>query len=108
MKKISIVIPCYNEELNIEDSYNLLKDIFSKLSDYDYEIIFADNDSKDNSETILRSIASKDNKVKVILNNRNFGVKNSSINAVLSISGDAFIISIAKSKFFWSSLPQDL
>lgn len=92
MKKISVIIPCFNEELNIEDSYNLLKDIFSKLPDYDYEIIFADNDSKDNSEMILRTLASKDTKVKVILNNRNFGVKNSCINAVLSSNGDAFII----------------
>ena len=64
MKKISVIVPCFNEEENIEESYNLLKSIFEKLAVYDYEFIFADNDSTDNSEKILREIAKKDKKFK--------------------------------------------
>ena len=74
MKKISIFSPCYNEELNLEILYNRIKNIMEKLKDkYDYEIVFIDNKSKDNSRRVLRKLAEKDQKVKVIFNTRNFG-----------------------------------
>lgn len=92
MIKISVVVPCYNEEENIQDSYNLLKKVFTKIPQYDYEFIFADNDSLDKSQEILREIASKDHKVKVILNNRNFGPECSTINAMYSATGDAVVL----------------
>lgn len=91
MKKISICVPCYNEEGNIERMYATLTDIMSKIDKYDYEIIFEDNASIDNTQNILRRIAKKDKKVKVIINNRNFGPMANSAYIVYQATGDAVI-----------------
>lgn len=71
-KKISIVIPCYNEENNIRKLYQRLKEAILK-ADCDYEIIFADNKSADNSRKILRELAADDFKVIALFFSRNFG-----------------------------------
>lgn len=92
VKKISIVIPCFNEEENVQDMYQAIKAQMAKLAnDYTYENIFIDNDSTDKTISILKDIAKKDKKVKVILNNRNFGPEVSSFYALLQTSGDAVI-----------------
>lgn len=91
MKKISICIVCYNEELNIEDCYSEVTKVMQKLDGYDYEIIFADNDSEDSSQDILRGIVKKDKHVKAIFNTRNFGPDRSGKNCMSSASGDAVI-----------------
>lgn len=91
-KMISVVTPCFNEEGNVQECYEKLKDIFAKqLPDYDYEHIFCDNSSDDKTVKILREIASEDPRVKLILNSRNFGVFNSMFNGMLAASGDAVI-----------------
>lgn len=91
MKKISVCIACYNEEKNIMSTYTRVTDILSKLENYDYEIIFADNCSKDSSQNILRELAKKDKRVKVILNLRNFGALRSSKNVNFAATGDCII-----------------
>jgi glycosyltransferase involved in cell wall biosynthesis len=70
--KISIVIPIYNEEENIPQLYRELKEVLEKLP-YDYEIIFVDDGSTDKSYEILKDIAQKDSKIKVIRFRRNYG-----------------------------------
>ncbi|MBU1344801.1 MAG: glycosyltransferase family 2 protein [Proteobacteria bacterium] len=91
-KKISVVTPCYNEEGNVRECYEKLKEIFTKqLSNYDYEHIFCDNSSDDETLKILRKIANEDPRVKIIVNSRNFGVFNSMFNGMLAASGDAVI-----------------
>ncbi len=106
MKKISVVVPCYNEEENIKDSYNLLKSIMNNLSNYDYELIFADNDSTDNSQKLLREIASQDNKFKVILNNRNFGPECNAVNALFAATGDAIMLVMADRQDPYELIPE--
>ena len=91
MKKISVCIVCYNEEKNIEETYRRLCEVLSGLEKYDYEIIFEDNCSTDSSERILRDLASKDHKVKIILNNRNFGPSRSGKNVFFAATGDAIV-----------------
>lgn len=92
MKKISLVVPCYNEEENAHEAYDVLKKIMDGYKKkYAYEIIFTDNDSSDKTPEILREIAKKDKNVKVILNNRNFGPENSLFHGILQSSGDAVI-----------------
>lgn len=91
MKKISLVVPCYNEEGNVPEIYPKLTELMETLGRYDYEIVFSDNDSTDNTAQILREIAAKDKRVKVILNNRNFGHECSLFHAILKASGDAVI-----------------
>ena len=91
MKKLSIVIPTYNEEENVENAYDRILGILEKLPKYDYEIIFSDNDSSDQTVENLRKLASEDEKLKVIVNNRNFGLDASVFNAMSATSGDAVI-----------------
>jgi len=95
MKLISIVTPCYNEEDNVEELYNQVKAICESLYDYEYEHIFIDNASRDNTVSILRRLASQDSRVKVIINSRNFGHIRSPYHALLQASGDVAILLVA-------------
>jgi len=94
MRLISIVTPCYNEEENVREVYEQVKQVFDDLEDYTYEHIFIDNASKDKTVVILREIAKDDKRVKVIINTRNFGHIRSPYYAMLQTMGDA-VISIA-------------
>lgn len=71
-KKISVVIPCYNEEANILDLYHRLIEVLGKLTPH-YEIIFVDNKSIDSSRILLRDLAKKDPHLMVLFFSRNFG-----------------------------------
>ena len=73
MSKVSLVIPVYNEEINIPILYEKLKTLFANDLKENYEIIFVNDGSQDNSENILKNIAKEDKKVKVINFSRNFG-----------------------------------
>ena len=95
-KKISVISPCFNEELNVKECYKAVNAVFKEyLSDYDYEHIFTDNSSNDNTVNILRKIAADDKRVKVIVNSRNFGPLKSTFNGVLRSSGDAVLVMLA-------------
>jgi glycosyltransferase involved in cell wall biosynthesis len=92
VKKISIITPCFNEELNIEICYLAVKKIMkTKLPNYSYEHIFADNASSDSTFLVLEKIAKKDQNVKVILNSRNVGPFRNMWNAMKNATGDAII-----------------
>jgi glycosyltransferase involved in cell wall biosynthesis len=92
-KLISIVTPCFNEEAGISDCYNAVKEIFdSELALYDYEHIFCDNSSTDNTVNILKELASKNKSIKVIVNSRNFGIFKNTYNGVMNANGDAVIL----------------
>src|ERR1700722_2573015 len=93
MKTISIVTPCYNEELNIRDCHEAVRALFDReLSEYRREHIFCDNASADGSIDILRSIAKEDSAVRVVLNARNFGPLRSTFNGVMASTGDAVLL----------------
>ena len=92
MKKISIITPCFNEELNVETCYLAVKKIMkAKLPNYTYEHIFSDNASSDSTFLVLEKIAKKDKNVKVILNSRNVGPFRNMWNAMKNATGDAII-----------------
>ena len=90
-KKITIGCCCYNEEGNVENTYKAFADVMDSLPQYDFEVIFEDNCSTDRTKDLLREIAAKDKRVKVIFNKANFGVENSGTNLIMNISGDAYI-----------------
>lgn len=93
MKKISIVVPCYNEEENVVPMSIALSQVMqSELSNYDYEIIFIDNCSTDNTRNLLKDICAKDKKVKAILNAKNFGPMNSPYYGLCQARGDCAIL----------------
>ena len=84
--------PIFNEEDNIKDVYLAVKSIMDDLSEkYDYEHVFSDNCSSDQSLKILKNISKKDKKVKIIALSRNFGTAKSTLNGILRCSGDAVI-----------------
>jgi glycosyltransferase involved in cell wall biosynthesis len=92
MKKLSIITPCYNEEVNVEICAQELKKIMQeKLAGYDYEHIFADNASTDSTLEKLRELAAKDDHIKVISNSRNVGPFRNMWNAMKSATGDAVV-----------------
>ena len=92
-KKISIVIPCYNEEENVRGIYQKTTEILKeRLSNYSYEILFIDNDSKDRTREFLREICKKDAGVKAIFNAKNFGQFNSPYYGMCQAAGDCAIL----------------
>jgi glycosyltransferase involved in cell wall biosynthesis len=92
MKKLSIITPCYNEEVNVEICASELKKVMSEsLPNYRYEHIFADNASTDATLEKLRQLADKDKNIKVISNSRNVGPFRNMWNAMKSATGDAVV-----------------
>ncbi len=91
-KKVSVLIPCYNEEENVVPMSNAIKDMFEKnLPQYDYELLFIDNDSSDNTRPLLREICARNKHVKAIFNAKNFGQFNSPYHGMLQTTGDCVI-----------------
>ncbi len=91
MKKISILIPCYNEVENVEKVYQEVISVISQINNYKWEIVFADNCSTDGTDDALRTLAKKSHIVKVILNQANYGPYRSSANGMFQIHADAII-----------------
>jgi len=90
-KKISISIPCFNEEENVIFTYKRLKKILDLNQNYDYELIFTDNGSSDNTKEIIKNISIKDSRVKGIFLSRNFGPESSGRAGMDYSTGEAFI-----------------
>ena len=91
-KKVSILIPCYNEEENVVPMSKAIVEMFEQqLPQYDYELIFIDNDSRDNTRPLLRQICKQNPKVKAIFNAKNFGQFNSPYYGILQTTGDCVI-----------------
>lgn len=96
MKIVSVMIPTYNEEENIEPLYVAIVDEFTKnLKNYDYEIVFIDNYSKDKTRDKIAEICKKDKKVKAIFNSKNFGQLRSPYYGMLQTTGDCTILMCA-------------
>ncbi len=96
MKTISIVVPCYNEEENVEALADALREMFRKdLGGYQYEILFIDNDSKDKTREIIRKLCAADKGIKGIFNAKNFGQFNSPYYAMLQSTGDCTVLMAA-------------
>ncbi len=105
-KLISVVTPCYNEEGNVEELNRQVAAVFDSLPGYDWEHIFIDNASKDKTQEILRRMAAKDPRVKVIINVRNFGHIRSPFYGLLQARGDAVISLVADFQDPTSLIPQ--
>jgi glycosyltransferase involved in cell wall biosynthesis len=90
MKKISLVIPVFNEEDNLARCYNRTRAVIDKL-DYDFEFVFTDNHSTDGTFDILRKIAASDTRVRVIRFSKNFGYQKSILTGYVNSSGVAVL-----------------
>jgi len=95
MPLISVVMPCYNEEENVDEVYRRVKETFATIPGYRYEHIFIDNDSHDTTVEKIKRIAREDKRVKLIVNARNFGHIRSPYYGILQASGDAVILMVS-------------
>ena len=73
MKKISLIIPCYNEEESIPLFYRETTNVLKKLEEYSYEMVFVNDGSTDNTLDVLTGLAEMDDHVKYLHFSRNFG-----------------------------------
>src|SRR5688500_7054870 len=89
---ISVVSPCYNEDLNVEELAQRVRALFKEFRQYDYEHIFIDNASRDGTVTVLKRLASTDTHIKIIVNSRNFGHLRSPMHAMFEAAGDAVVL----------------
>ena len=92
MKKISIVVPMYYEEAVAEECYKRLKNVLEDIKNYEHEIIFINDGSKDKTLPILMKIAEKDKNVKIISFARNFGHQCAVTAGLQYVTGDAIVI----------------
>ena len=96
MKTISVVVPTYNEELNIYNIYERVSGLFaSQLKDYEMELLFIDNASQDSTRKLIEELAQKDNRVQAIFNATNFGFSKSSFYGLSQAEGDAAVLMYA-------------
>lgn len=96
MKKISILIPCYNEEENVVPMSQAIENLFAtELTSYAYELVFIDNDSKDDTRKLLSELCEKNKNIKAIFNAKNFGQFNSPYYGMLQTTGDCTILMAA-------------
>ena len=96
MKKISVLIPCYNEKENVGPISQAVTGILEKeLPQYDYELVFIDNDSTDGTRDIIRGLCRENPRIKAIFNARNFGQFNSPYYGMLQVTGDCVIEMVA-------------
>ncbi|MCR5508193.1 MAG: glycosyltransferase family 2 protein [Lachnospiraceae bacterium] len=92
MKKISIIVPCYKEEPNIEPMADALTQVMKAYEGkYDYEILFRDNASPDNTLSEMKKVAERDKHIKVIVNARNYGVLPGRDTFIGRLTGDAIL-----------------
>ncbi|RGY99921.1 glycosyltransferase family 2 protein [Clostridium sp. AM58-1XD] len=96
MKTVSIVVPCYNEEENVEPLSQAIIQAFEKeLPEYTYELLFIDNDSKDRTREIIRRLCAENGRIKGIFNAKNFGQFNSPYYGMLQTTGDCTVLMAA-------------
>lgn len=92
-KLITVVVPTYNEELNVNNVYDRVTKIMNEqLGDYNYEIMFVDNCSLDSTRDKIRELAEKDSKVKAIFNARNFGYVRNVFYGLSQAQGDCAVL----------------
>lgn len=96
MKKISVILPTYNEEDNVIPLSKEIVNIFNnELNNYDYEIIFTDNNSIDSTREKIISLCQENKNIKAIFNAKDFGQFRSPFNAMINANGDCVILMVS-------------
>ena len=90
MKKISIVVPCYNEQEALPLFYEEIIKISEKLNDYEFEYVLVNDGSRDDTAIIMKELAKKDKRVKYVLFSKNFG-KEAAMYAGLELASGDYI-----------------
>ena len=88
MKKLSVIVPCYNEEAVLVAFYEEIIKIAQKCNRYEFEFLFVNDGSRDKTQGIIESFANKDNRVKYISFSRNFGKEAGMLAGLEHCTGD--------------------
>lgn len=88
MKKISVIVPCYNEEESLPSFYKEMQNVMEKMKENDFEIMFINDGSKDKTIEILRDFANNDSRVRFISFSRNFGKEAAILAGLQNVTGD--------------------
>lgn len=92
MKKISILVPCYNEEASLQLLYPELKKLMDNVKDYEWEVLFVNDGSKDNTIDIIRQLRESDKRICYVNLSRNFGKENAMLAGFDYVTGDCMVI----------------
>lgn len=87
-KLVSVVVPCYNEEQTLPILYPELNRVTEKMPEYEFEYVFVNDGSKDNTLVMLKELAQKDERVKYISFSRNFGKEAGLLAGLKNAKGD--------------------
>jgi polyisoprenyl-phosphate glycosyltransferase len=90
-RHVGVVLPCFNEEDNVDELYRRLAAVFDGLPQYTFEMLFIDNASTDGTVEKIKALIDRDPRVKLIVNARNFGHIRSPFHGLLEASGDCVI-----------------
>lgn len=92
MKKVSILVPCYNEEASLQLLYPELKKLMDNEKDYEWEVLFVNDGSKDNTIDIIRQLRESDKRICYVNLSRNFGKENAMLAGFDHVTGDCMVI----------------
>lgn len=92
MKKVSILIPCYNEESSLPLLYPELKKLMDSQTAYEWEVLFVNDGSRDNTIQLIKELSDHDNRICYIDLSRNFGKENAMLAGFDNVSGDCMVI----------------
>ena len=73
MKKITVIVPCYNEEEALHYYYEEMSRVMTLMNQYDFELLFINDGSKDNTLQVIKQLADNDERVRYVSFSRNFG-----------------------------------
>ncbi|MBO1580232.1 glycosyltransferase family 2 protein [Bacillus sp. XF8] len=92
MKKITILVPAYNEQEVLDQLYNRLNKVMNSIPNYEFEILFVNDGSRDNTVQIIKSLRAFDERISYVDLSRNFGKETAMIAGLDYAQGDAVII----------------
>ena len=92
MKKVSILVPCYNEEKSLPLLYPELKSLMDANASYEWEILFVNDGSKDNTINIIKALRAADKRINYVDLTRNFGKENAMLAGFDYVTGDCMVI----------------
>lgn len=92
MKKISVLVPCYNEEDSLPLLYTELVKVMNSCQSYDWEVLFINDGSRDNTLSVIKDLRQRDMRVSYVDLSRNFGKENAMLAGFDYVTGDCMVI----------------
>ena len=92
MKKVSILVPCYNEEKSLPLLYPELKKLMDSQCEYEWEVLFVNDGSRDNTISIIKTLREADERISYVDLSRNFGKENAMLAGIDYVTGDCMVI----------------